>query len=563
MGKIICEKSVKEYHGLADYLEEIYNGIMKDTKGAPSVRFKVLSLEKMRININLSNIPVYFAECIDHYPFEDNSNDFMPIITIGIENIFDKDWESGAVFKLFNIDPRYAWIDSCIWLRYIQLTDTFEEDLKKILEEIKLYHQLEMYNTVVAREYLEMMIRILKENYIEQIKTKDSKKSGKGASGHAEDITPYIYHSESRLREQAQAIYKELSEYIKYSKSNPVWRCLLVDDHADVPLSPYPKGSQTRTVKEVLENLLNDLVQKNTSEDKSLAKIDHVGQDGGKPENKSFVVFDTADKVEETNSYVDRAYKKIEEISGTTGYEAIILDYLLKFKHEKEDCKEFGTELLKKLREMKCQHRGPSNRFWIVPLTAHNTAFQDELIVQGIPHYDKNWYIAEGADLVLTPNKFLWILLSTFKIQLKESIIEFKEIVEFFESHPYKSSELKQKNATKDEDDLQEWASYALGSFINRFGKHTKYMMGTPKSGFGKLVHNYYKSNPNLRFYYKSFINLLMLVSSGSKTEWREMYERVTRIEKKLSFENQSYNSIVKTLDEIKKTLEVWAASAQ
>lgn len=539
-GKPDTDGHFENYSGLADYLKIIYGEIMRVTEDGtddfPSVRFKVLSLGDIKISSNLSNIPKYFKECIKHYPFENGSNDFMPTITIGIEDMFDKDWESGAVFKLFNIDPRYAWIDSCIWLRYIQLTDTFEEDLKKLLEEIKLYHQLGMYNTVVAREYLEMMIRNLEDNYIEQIGTKSSKKSGKGACGHAEDITPYIYHSESVLRKQAQAIYKELWEYLKHSDINPVWRCLLVDDHGNDDLSAYPTGSQTKTVKVVLENLLNDLVQKSTSEDKSRVKIDLVEQD------------------KENSSYVDGAYKTIKGDSEGNRYEAVILDYLLKFKHKGEDCKEFGTELLKKLREMKCRHRGPSDRFWIVPLTAHNTAFQDELIVQGIPHYDKNWYIAEGADLVLTPNKFLWILLSTFKIQLKESIFEFGEIVEFFETHPY-----------SDKDNLQGWASYALGSFVNRFGKHTKYMMGAPESGFGKTVHTYYQNNPDLRFYYKSFVNLLMLISSGSKADWREIYERITRIEKILKSEKEedAYDSVTTTFNEIKKTLAKWAAFAQ
>ena len=540
MGKIICEKSVKECHGFEDYLTEIYKGVMKDSKDVPDVRFEVLVLEEMKISNSLGNIPAYFKKCIAHYPSEDKSNDFMPTITIGIEDIFDKAWESGAVFKLFNIDPRYAWIDSCIWLRYIQLTDTFEDDLKKLLEEIKLYHQLGMYNTVVAREYLDMMIRSLQQNYIKQV--------GTGDRGHAEDITPYIYHSESVLRKQARAIYNELSEYIKHSKSNPVWRCLLVDDHGDVPLSDCPKGSQTRTVKEVLNSLLNDLAQKSISEDESLAKVDLVDQDG------------------ENDSYVDCACKVIEKASGTKGYEAIILDYLLKFKdHKGKTCKEFGTELLKKLREMKHPHRGPSDRFWIVPLTAHNTAFQDELIVQEIPHYNEDWYIAEGADLVLTPNKFLWILLSTFKIQLEESIFEFREIVEFFESHPYISGKPKQEKTAKNDDKLQEWASYALGSFVNRFGKHTRYMMGAPESGFGRLVYNYYQDNPDLRFYYTNFVNLLMLISSGSKSDWRGIYERITRIEKILKSKqtNHSYDIVTETFNEVKKTLKTWATSTQ
>ncbi len=545
MGNIYCEKSVKDYPGLEVYLSSVYADVMNDPLGGksdlPSVRFEVLSIDGLSIDKNLSNVPKYIDKLRKYFNFENQSDELMPTITIGIEDIFDKDWESGPVFDIFNIDPRYAWIDSCIWCRYIQLTDTFEADLKKLLAEIKLYCQLGMYNTVVARENLDLMVRTLRQNFISELN------SGRGG-GHAKDITPYLYHSESRLRKQAQVKYEELKEHLDSSVGKPIWRCLLVDDHTDIKLTPYTDKAITNSVHVLLKQLLNGISEKATLRD-----------------FQSYFKFVYRTEADLSVNYIEFALKMIKNIEKEEdGFELIILDYLLKQGGDAKS-KEKGTDLLIKLNDKekniagKCLYRGPSDRFWIIPLTAHSTAFQDELIVQGMPHYDKDWCIAEGADLVLTPNKFLWMLLSTLNIQLKESLFEFKDIDQFFETHPYES-----KNQ-KDKDNLQGWALNALGCFVNRFGKHTRFMMGIPVSGFGELVHKYYKDSPELRFYYKSFVNLLMLFSSGSKNDWREMYERITRIEKKLTVEERTidYGSITGTFKEIKKVLEKWAASAR
>ncbi|MDD2600502.1 MAG: hypothetical protein PHO37_14970 [Kiritimatiellae bacterium] len=526
--------SFSEYQDLKKYLTEICNEFADNPV---SVRFEVIDLSKLSIDKNLSSVPDYFEGLIKHYKETDRCN---PTITIGIEDINSKEWESSAVYKLFHIDPRYAWIDSSIWLRYIQLTNIFEVDLKNLLSEIALYYQLGMYNTLVARENLDLMLRKLEQNYINDFKR------GKTGS-HAKDITPYIYHSETKLRKQAQKTCEKVLKYLNNSQDRQVWRCLLVDDHSDTQLTHYFDKPDTRSVIELLNELLNRI------SDECLPKKRF------KEGFKSFFHFDCKPK-DDPCGYVDYALKRIYQIDRErNGFELIILDYLLKQDGDSKT-KEKGTELLVELHKEekesigKCQYRGPSDRFWIIPLTAHSSAFQDELIVQGIPHYDKDWCITEGADLASTPNKFLWIMLSTIHIQLQESIFELEDINMFFAVHPFIS---------KDEDNLQSWALYALGSFVNRFGKYTRYMMETPKSGFGKFVHEYYMRNADLRFYYKSFVNLLMLISSGSKTEWREMYERITRIEKKLSVEKESYESIIETFDEIKKTLEEWAASAQ
>ena len=56
------------------------------------------------------------------------------------------------------IDPRFRFLDSSIWHRYISLfpTDSFASRLQSLLKDIIAYHKNGLYKAAVAREYLEI-----------------------------------------------------------------------------------------------------------------------------------------------------------------------------------------------------------------------------------------------------------------------------------------------------------------------------------------------------------------------------------------------------------------------
>ena len=82
----------------------------------------------------------------------------LPIILIGLEDIAK---EEDDIIKSLNLDQRVKFFDSSIWHRYVALDECFEEKFKNVLEEIKKNQNLKLYETSVAREFLEFKTRMM------------------------------------------------------------------------------------------------------------------------------------------------------------------------------------------------------------------------------------------------------------------------------------------------------------------------------------------------------------------------------------------------------------------
>lgn len=138
--------------------------------------------------------------------------------------------------KNFNISKKVNFIDSSIWHYYVPIIknininniDNIKEDFKVRLQNainnIKNNYKLELYNATVSKEFLEFQSRVLKQSYIESI----------GSNGHADNINPFIFHSETKMRIKADRKFKDLENFFGIVSFKEIeWDILLVDDFSE------------------------------------------------------------------------------------------------------------------------------------------------------------------------------------------------------------------------------------------------------------------------------------------------------------------------------------------
>lgn len=412
-----------------------------------------------------------------------------PIILIGMEDIMqdkspeNKKDDNHNILEILNLDPRFRFWDFSIWHRYVPLNEDFKTNFENVFEEIKVYFKQGLYTTNVSREFLEFQTRMLVNSYLAPI--------GKG--GHATDVTPYKFHSETAMKDKAD---KELSK-IKFDGENLKWRFLLIDDYANAPLKPCKPGDKSKTKQEIIESVLKEKAER--------IKICSSDENSG----------------EQAVDLVDLSLNKLEEKKNM--YDIILLDYLLG-KNKKGNRRELGSEFLEKLNydlkkeEKITKNKGPLGRFWIFPISVFSYAMLDEIHQKGIEHISDNWFLATGADPVNTPQLFRYNLYRFMNLQITTAPINlngfmkdsFKNKVEMIgtearDCHPEFTtlrSRYDMLNKDKKHNSL----------FANRVLE--KIEEGKPPGVWEHLTH------------------LIYLLAYGSGIEWPEMWEEYNYVKK-------------------------------
>lgn len=195
---------------------------------------------------------------------DENSYQPTPVIFLGLLDIMGV--EKKSPITSINLDKRYRFLDSSIWYQYEFFEDfqenSFEERLKKRLDLVAKNYKNRLYESNVAREHCEYHTRLLKEAYLKDV------------GGHASDITPYVFHSESWMKKEADNLHERIKNRKVIHKKNATnsinyikWNFLLIDDYAHKQLSIRKDSSNPektcKTKTEILEELIgNELIGK-------------------------------------------------------------------------------------------------------------------------------------------------------------------------------------------------------------------------------------------------------------------------------------------------------------
>ncbi|MEL6841642.1 MAG: hypothetical protein AAFP02_00370, partial [Bacteroidota bacterium] len=300
-----------------------------------------------------------------------------PMISIGIDNLMELGEEGSKsiaepqkslVDNLHRrVDPRFRVLDSSIWNRYISLApnQSFQTKWEELLQDIVSYFQNGLYETVIAQEYLEFQCRKLQQSYLKNY-----------PGGHAKRVTPFRFHSESKMRQLAEIKRTELLQ------SGPkCWSCLLVDDYANRPLR-----SMGESAKEA---------QNAISISTKLAWIDSLINRPGEAKLLTFLnpteSWERNQKPKNTKytGYLDYFFHLLTENAESQRPDIIILDYFFGIE-ERDPEQQYGHKFIKKLKDYyhspsggKSNHSLAFGKYWIFPISAFEHAFRSHLRLMG------------------------------------------------------------------------------------------------------------------------------------------------------------------------------------
>ena len=297
-------------------------------------------------------------------------------------NVFDP-----SISEYFMRSIRY--LDSSIWHYYYSFEQLYNEDeyhgIYKIFNEIDANYRLGKYQLAITDEYRELQERMFQQDFLQ------------GVNGHANFISPFLFHSEREilLKIEDEAKNKGKSEIKDVFLHDCNWRILLVDDHykADMALSEDNQKPVHLNKYEIIES--------------DLGLFSIKARLSLEPSQKEGIEFDSV-------SSVDEAYNKLKE---GKKYDIILLDYKLDVRNGRQ---EYGYELLERIRDdqegmngqgaKKELNPGPNDTYYFMFISAYTTAVQERLQMEGFYISKDYWFIGRGACPTNTPYLFLYSL---------------------------------------------------------------------------------------------------------------------------------------------------------
>lgn len=374
-----------------------------------------------------------------------------PIIFIGLDNLMElqsfelqatqsQSKDDGKEFALENkiqqrIDPRFRIMDSSIWNQYVSLypPQDFHQRLGGSLQDILIYHHHGLYESIVAREYLEFQCRKLEQSYVKNY-----------AGGHAKKVTPFRFHSENKMKQLADEKLKDIR------KKKLKWSCLLVDDYALKNLRPQDESNEDLKItwkRDWILQLVNSggepILEFLNDETDGVVKNDNRPRPNNKKEDDCYKGY---------VNYFIQHLKKLEtgEISldgQSRRPDIIILDYFFGIE-EVDPEQQYGHKFIKELKDGRAWYEGAADeepeilrrglspqttafgKYWIFPISAFEHAFRSHLRLMGISINDEYIEMGDGADPINSPELFRYLFYCFLENQYKELRIEIDNIAE-------------------------------------------------------------------------------------------------------------------------------------
>jgi CheY-like chemotaxis protein len=350
----------------------------------------------------------------------------------------DDSWDN-LTMPMQENDRKINYIDSSIWLRYAT-----RATLENVKMEIYDYHKRGLYHNPKAKESRELNARLVKSSYLVDYDNK----------GHNNYVSPFLFHSESKMKTAADEIINRLN--------GKRWRFLLVDDEAIIDpekesdMSKRENNSRCKIIKDVLSvnckfeckckcsqsHNCPDKVKSHTgkgniciemvcvkSVDEAIAKL-------ASPEEYDIVLMDylLGDNKDTTGrEYSDEILKRIKAVFETATEDTQIekgtqIEWIKAYVDYENLQSTLQNEMdakIKKetIRSKILEHiKGVNGRFWFFFISAYNVAVHERLLTEQMLHNTEYWHIEEGASPITTPHLFRYLLFSLMKRQI-EAII--------------------------------------------------------------------------------------------------------------------------------------------
>ncbi len=474
---------------------------------------------------------------------------YKPILFISTDPINDFDYskqKNGTpCFPRVNLDPRKLYLDSSIWNRHLYISDPdFPCKLENLVAEILEYHELDLYKTNVAREFLEFETRMMVNSYLAPV-----------FNGHSRFVTPFKFHSEGTMQRQLDLPKEPGGMSLRKSISEYRWHILVIDDFCNKPLSREGgKESDVLTKAQIICRLFNKKLA-----GKCLKDCDHCKVNKEYLEKYGYYTISNATFPKDTDDYssctvpflitaansVANAEKALIEVprEHEKCFDVILLDYLLDSSESTGTNGESNHPLgnrnsgldilmfIKNTADKQINH--PMKKQWIFPISAFSSAMLNELREGGFSHHDEKWELASGADPVNAPNLFLPKFCKFLHVQINE-ICELRHMNAINEEiMNYDKSKLSDRDTHVDDRGFFEqiYPSYLMlktayeSIYINVKRSYLYYSI---------YVKNYGRTSFNL---WEHFQHLTYLVAFGNRLEWAKMWEEYTYINRRLNAE--------------------------
>ena len=393
------------------------------------VRVRILKQCDYRSNFPLEErkgANVFYQEFYQDLEENRKQKELTPTIYISLFDFLDDENEYLKILTPYL--PRYKnIIDSSIWNYYVpyykekpnfdDITENkedfdkiFEKRLSEVVDEINANYENRLYVLPKTREYVNLMYRLLKESYLKDI------------GGHAALVSPFLFTSESKMKEAADNVLKKIEKIDKKLS----WRFLLVDDESYL------------SDKEIKESELTENEKRNTDKTdiarkKSKCQIIknifcnnfNFECECGKNNPNCKLVHKNLEQKNLKNLSIKMVCVKsndaaLEKLLSAEKYDIVLIDYLLGTNKNNE--REYSTEMLKKIeKEFKGKDKiiqGIYGKFWFFYISAYDVAVHERLLEKQFLHITEYWHIEEGACPINTPQLFRYLLFSYMKRQI-------------------------------------------------------------------------------------------------------------------------------------------------
>ncbi len=359
-----------------------------------------------------------------------NQFHYQPIITLGFKDIFSLfSEESHSLYEenklLYDLhpDPRFKFLDSSIWNRYVPLypkpelshpdREPFNDLFTEVLDMMIANHEENIYATVPARSHLEFHSRMLLNSFIAEV----------GRKGHHETVTPFKFHSETQMAQKTAGLKK----FFERRRPNGIplgkslsWKGLFIDDYADAEtrLSIFadeddPEAKEWACNRNKL-GIIVDLIN-------SLGLNITVVPPGAK----------------DSKHIIDESCKKLEK----EVFDILLVDYLLGYTDLPGTGREYGHDFLRALMEKSFRgkdyvlKRGPIGKFWVFPTSSFPLAFVDKMRQLGLTTIGEYFYLSNGGDPISTPEMFKFNLVYFLKQEVEQVYITDEALAEFITNY--------------------------------------------------------------------------------------------------------------------------------
>ncbi len=386
-----------------------------------------------------------------------NPNDARPTIFISFSNIVKLG--SSAKVGAVNLDPRFKFLDSSIWYRYVPIEGGFNKNLQEVLKTIAWAYKNRLYFKNVCFEFLEFQNRLIQNSYLDNAY----------GSGHARQVFPFTFHSETAMEEKASGKKEGIIHALTGDATKLRWNFLLVDDFANECLKEGKEKEGPAIKKEIVRRLIESPPAHHMKAESNIAK----SFDCAKTVDEALPMLGCEMKKANrgaSSSEPSKAVAQEENNKAYRVYDIILLDYLF----SDTEPQHYGTKLLEKI-ECADRHDGVGvlQSYWIYPISVFNEAIQSDLQEKGYQYLEKYWHLARGADPLNTPHLFRRTLYEFMQAQAGKILFKEKDLWQFMAENPLSEPEkLQNSNAqfkTSRNVLSREKAIQAFRRFIERF----------------------------------------------------------------------------------------------